>query len=70
MVERSQLCLMQMQALHESVEGYRKALGSGTMMGWAGYATPKNAQANKTALKRQITALRQSLLALEKEIGA
>jgi len=67
MTQRSELCLLQMQALHENVVAYEP--NNATFMN-AGYATPKNGQANKTAIMRQIVALRQSLLALAEEVGA
>ena len=74
-MERADYCLSAMKALHESVEKYEDAAQglAGTPGGikfnvMAGYETPKNSQANKTAIRRQITSLRQSLLALEGEI--
>ena len=66
-VKRSELCLASMEALHEYVCWFEKIGGSKEMF-QAGYITPKNSQANKTAIKRQITSLRQHLLALEAEI--
>lgn len=66
-IERSELCLSSMKALHECVCQF-EAIGGSAEYFQAGYKTPKNAQANKTAIKRQITSLRQSLLALEAEI--
>ena len=59
----SALCLLQMEALDESVCEY--APHSNEWLA-TGYEVPKNAQANKTAIKRQIVALRQSLLKLER----
>lgn len=59
------MCGHMMDALVESVEAYEPHRGRCLV---AGYETPKNAQANKTAIRRQIVALRQSLLALEGEL--
>lgn len=74
-LKQANFCKLQMEQLHESVERYddvaRGRIGppGGIKFDvYAGYETPKNAQVNKTAIKRQITSLRQSLLALEKEI--
>ena len=65
MLKQADMCLLQMEQLHESVSEYAPVADH---MFVAGYYTQKNAQANRTAIKRQITSLRQSLLALEKEI--
>lgn len=64
-VDRADMCRLQMQQLFESVRDYQPHQGKFFQ---AGYVTPRNAQQNKTAIKRQITSLRQSLLALEKEV--
>lgn len=64
-VDRAEMCRLQMQQLFESVNTfypYRDKYFN------AGYDTPKNDQSNKTAIRRQITSLRQALLALEKEV--
>lgn len=66
-VDRAEMCRLQAQQLYEDVNGYEKARVLDEFVA-AGYATPKNGQKNKTAIKRQITSLRQSLLALEKEV--
>lgn len=65
MTRMADMCLLQMEALRDCVASYEPHSDT-----WfqAGFKTPKNAQFNKTAIKRQITGLRQSLLALEKEV--
>lgn len=63
--DRAAMCGLMMGALMEGVEAYEPHRGEP----WAGgYGTPKNGQATKTAIRRQITALRQSLLALGREM--
>lgn len=61
MLDQARLCRLQMRQLFESVEQFEPY---GDIYFNAGYKTPKNAQANKTAIKRQIVGLRQSLLKL------
>lgn len=63
---KSKLCLMQMESLDEHIAELARA-GFPRFMG-AGYATPKNASANRTAVHREIVELRQQLLALDKAI--
>jgi len=65
LVKRADLCRLQMQQLYESIVEYEP---HSKQYFNAGYGTPKNAQANKTAIKRQIVSLRQSLLALGDEL--
>lgn len=64
-VRITEMCALQMEQLRDCVASYEPYRDV-----WfqAGRETPKNAQSNKTAIRRQITGLRQSLLALEKEI--
>ena len=64
-IERADMCLLQMRQLRESVAGFEPHKEKYFI---AGYLVGKNEQTNKTAIKRQITSLRQSLLALEKEV--
>lgn len=63
--DRAAMCGLMMGALIESVGAYGPHRGEPWV---GGYGTPKNGQANKTAIRRQIVALRQSLLALGEEI--
>lgn len=61
MLDQARLCRLQMCQLFESVEAYNDFKGRELC---AGQLTPKNAQVNRTAIKRQIVSLRQSLLNL------
>lgn len=54
-----------MKSLRRMVEGFAPHQDDYFV---AGYKTEKNSQQNKTAIRRQVTALRQELLALEKEV--
>lgn len=63
--ERAETCLLMMKSLRRMVEGFAPHQGEFFQ---AGYKTEKNSQQNKTAIRRQVTALRQELLALEKEV--
>ena len=65
MLDQARLCRLQMRQLFESVEAYNDFKGHEL---YAGQLTPKNAQVNRTAIKRQIVSLRQSLLALADEV--
>ncbi|MBQ9069308.1 MAG: hypothetical protein IJ131_09705 [Eggerthellaceae bacterium] len=67
--DQARLCSLQMQQLEESVIALQKAKSGSNRYFIAGYETPKNSQQNKTAVLRQVVALRQSLLALAKEVG-
>ena len=61
MLDQARLCRLQMLQLFESVEVYNYFKGRELC---AGQLTPKNEQVNRTAIKRQIVSLRQSLLNL------
>ena len=65
MLDQARLCRLQMRQLFESVQDYDMVKGSEL---YAGKVTPKNAQVNRTAIKRQIVSLRQSLLALAESV--
>ena len=68
-IDQARLCSLQMQQLEESIVALQKAKSrSNCHFIIAGYETPKNSQQNKTAVLRQVVALRQSLLALAKEV--
>ena len=64
--ELNDMCLLMARQLHECVAEFAPHKDAYFNVG---YKTPKNAQANRTAIRRQVRALRQSLLALEREIG-
>lgn len=66
-IERAELCLLEAKSLYDSVLKYHNAFSiSERVIG--GYETEKNGQANKTAIKRQIVSMRQSLLALDRDL--
>lgn len=65
--DRARMCALMAECLADYVNGYNEVDPEIYLN--AGYETPKNAQLNKTAIHRQIVALRQELLALDKEVA-